>query len=240
MDFFASIGNWIGGFVVDMEKFTVWSVLLRTILATIIGGIIGLERSKKGRSAGMRTHILVCMGASLTALMGMYLNKQGYVSDPARISAQVISGIGFLGAGLIILQNKFKIAGLTTAAGLWNTAILGLSCGFGFYEGSIVCFTIAMITSLLLPKIEYWFSKNDKHTMIYMELSTVNNVNRIYDILRNSNFGEIHKIDIVSPRSGNHDHIGIEFTLTLQKKSNVYNLEKTLCAIEGIVFAVEL
>jgi putative Mg2+ transporter-C (MgtC) family protein len=188
----------------------------------------------------MRTHILVCLGAALTALMGLYLAKHGYTSDPARISAQVVSGIGFLGAGLILVQNKFKIAGLTTAAGLWNTAIIGISCGIGFYVGAVVCFIIAMITSLLLPQIEYWCSKNDKHTMIYMEMHTNASVNRIYDILRNSNFGEIHKIDIVSPRSGNSEHIGIEFTLTLQKKSNVYNLEKTLCAIEGIVFAVEI
>jgi putative Mg2+ transporter-C (MgtC) family protein len=172
--------------------------------------------------------------------MGLYLVEHGFQSDPARVSAQVISGIGFLGAGLILVQNKTKIVGLTTAAGLWNTAILGLAFGFGFYEGAFVCFIIAMITSLLLPKIEYWFSKNDKHTMIYMEMHTNANVNRIYNILRNSNFGEIHKIDIVSPRSGNSEHIGIEFTLTLQKKSNIYNLEKTLCAVEGIVFAVEV
>jgi len=235
-EFFAQFNEFIDA----IEEFNVWTIILRLLLATLIGGCIGLERSKKGRSAGMRTHILVCLGAALTALMGLYMAKNGYTSDPARISAQVVSGIGFLGAGLILVQNKFKIAGLTTAAGLWNTAIIGLSCGFGFYEGAVLCFIIAMITSLFLPQIEYWCSKNDKHTMIYMEMHTNANVNRIYDILRNSNFGEIHKIDIVSPRSGNSEHIGIEFTLTLQKKSNVYNLEKTLCAIEGIVFAVEI
>lgn len=235
-EFFSRIGE----FIEYIEAFNEWSIVFRLVLATLIGGTIGLERSKKGRSAGMRTHILVCLGACLTALMGLYLVKSGYTSDPARISAQVVSGIGFLGAGLILVQNKFKIAGLTTAAGLWNTAIIGISCGLGFYVGSVVCFIIAMITSILLPQIEYWFSKNDKHTMIYMEMHTNASVNRIYDILRNSNFGDIHKIDIVSPRSGNSEHIGIEFTLTLQKKSNVYNLEKTLCAIEGIVFAVEI
>jgi putative Mg2+ transporter-C (MgtC) family protein len=235
-EFFARVA----AFLQSTEEFNIWTIALRLVLATLIGGTIGLERSKKGRSAGMRTHILVCLGACLTALMGLYLAKHGYTSDPARISAQVVSGIGFLGAGLILVQNKFKIAGLTTAAGLWNTAIIGIACGTGFYGGAVICFIIAMITSLFLPQIEYWFSKNDKHTMIYMEMHTNASVNRIYDILRNSNFGEIHKIDIVSPRSGNSEHIGIEFTLTLQKRSNVYNLEKTLCAIEGIVFAVEI
>ncbi len=235
-EFWASLND----FIYELENFNFISVMVRMLMATIIGAIIGLERSKKGRSAGMRTHILVCLGASLTALMGYHLKAQGFEGDPARLSAQVISGIGFLGAGLILFHNKFKVAGLTTAAGLWNTAIIGLACGFGFYEGVIIAFIIAMITSILLPKIEYWFSKNDKYTMIYMEMHTNASVNRIYDILRNSKFGEIHNIEIVPPKSGNSEHIGIEFTLTLQKKSNVYNLEKTLCAIEGIVFAVEI
>ena len=217
------------------------NVVLRILLSALLGGLIGSERGRHGRAAGLRTHILVCLGATMTSLTSLYLSEiLGYTGDVARISAQVISGIGFLGAGLILVQNKFKIAGLTTAAGLWNTAIIGLACGFAFYEGAIVCFLLAMVTSLFLPQIEYWFSKNDKHTMIYMEMHTNASVNRIYDILRNSNFGEIHKIDIVSPRSGNSEHIGIEFTLTLQKRSNVYNLEKTLCSIEGIVFAVEI
>ena len=92
-------------FMIDIEDFNGWTVCLRLALATLIGGIIGLERSKKGRSAGMRTHILVCLGAALTALSGVYLSEHGSPGDPARLSAQVISGIGFLGAGLILFQN---------------------------------------------------------------------------------------------------------------------------------------
>ena len=113
-------------------------------------------------------------------------------------------------------------------------------CGLGFYEGALVCFAIAIMTSLFFPKIEYWFSKNDKHTMLYIELAADANVNKVYDIIRTSNFGEIHKIDIVSPRSGNTGHIGIVLTLTLPKKSKVYSLEKSLCEVDGILFAVEL
>lgn len=223
-----------------LNDFSFVTVLIRMLMATIMAGFIGLERSKHGRAAGMRTHILVGLGASLAALMGYFMVYIGYTSDPARIAAQVIPGIGFLGAGIILVQNKSKIVGLTTAAGLWNTAIIGLACGLGFYEGAIVCFAFAIMTSLFFPKIEYWFSKNDKHTMIYLELAADANVNKIYDIIRNSNFGEIHKIDIISPRSGNTGHIGIMLTITLPKKSNVYSLEKTLCEVEGILFAVEV
>ncbi len=223
-----------------LQGFSFGTVLIRMILATTFAGFIGLERSKHGRSAGMRTHILVGLGASLASLMGYYMVSIGYSSDPARIAAQVIPGIGFLGAGIILVQNKSKIVGLTTAAGIWNTAIIGLACGLGFYEGALVCFAIAIMTSLFFPKIEYWFSKNDKHTMLYIELAADANVNKVYDIIRTSNFGEIHKIDIVSPRSGNTGHIGIVLTLTLPKKSNVYSLEKSLCEVDGILFAVEL
>jgi putative Mg2+ transporter-C (MgtC) family protein len=130
--------------------------------------------------------------------------------------------------------------GLTTAAGLWNTAVIGLACGLGFYEGALVCFAVAILANLVFPKIEYWFSKNDAHTMVYMELAETASVNAVYDVLRQSDFGEIHRIDIGAPRSGTNGRVGIVLTITLPKKSNIYSLEKTLCEVEGILFAVEL
>ena len=223
-----------------LQDFSIASVAVRMVMATIFGGVIGLERSKHGRSAGMRTHIFVSLGASLASLMGYFMVSIGYASDPARIAAQVIPGIGFLGAGIILVQNKTKIVGLTTAAGLWNTAIIGLACGLGFYEGAIIAFSISIFANLGFPKIEYWFSKNDKHTLVYIELSETANVNHIYSVLRESHFGEIHRIDVGAPRSGAKGRVGIVLTITLPKKSNVYSLEKTLCEIEGVMFAVEL
>ncbi len=223
-----------------LNGFSVWTVLIRILLATVLGGAIGLERSKHGRYAGMRTHILVCLGGCLTILTGIYTNTIGFTADPLRLGAQVVSGIGFLGSGIILVQNKSKIVGLTTAAGLWNSAAIGLACGIGFYEGAIICFILAIITANVFPKIEYWFSSNDKHTMLYIELSDHTIVNDFYDTLRTSNYGEIHKIDVVTPRSGNSGHIGIMFTLTLPKKTDVYELEKNLRAIDGVLFAVEL
>lgn len=223
-----------------LNDFSFATVLFRIVLATLLGSVIGVERSKHGRAAGMRTHIFVSIGAALASLLGCYMVSLGYTSDPARIAAQVISGIGFLGAGIILIQNKTKIVGLTTAAGLWNTAVIGLACGLGFYEGALVCFAVAILANLVFPKIEYWFSKNDAHTMVYMELAETASVNAVYDVLRQSDFGEIHRIDIGAPRSGTNGRVGIVLTITLPKKSNVYSLEKTLCEVEGILFAVEL
>ena len=223
-----------------LAEFSFGTVIIRLVLAAVFGAIIGLERSKHGRQAGMRTHILVSIGACLATLMGIYAIEIGYSADPLRIGAQVISGIGFLGAGIILVQNKSRIVGLTTSAGLWNTAAIGLAVGLGFYEGALICFIVALITAVLLSKVEFWLSKNDTHTMLYIELSDSAYVNPIYDNLRHSGYGEIHKIDVIPPRSTSSGRIGIQLTLTLPKKSDVYSLEKKLVALEGVVCAVEL
>lgn len=246
-------------FISFMEDFSTWTVLIRLCLAAICGAVIGLERSKHGRQAGMRTHILVSIGACLATLMGIYAVNQGFSTDPSRIGAQVISGIGFLGAGIILVQNKSRIVGLTTSAGLWNTATIGLAMGMGFYEGALICFVVALITALLLPKLEYWFSKNDAHTMLYIELLDSSFVNPFYDHIRACSlggihrnekeaqrpmstdyYGEVHKIDVTAPRSTSAGRVGIQLTLTLPKKSDVYTLEKMLLEQEGVVCAVEL
>ena len=117
-----------------LREFNIWTVMIRLFLSAVLGGIIGLERGKQRRAAGLRTHILVCVGSAITVMVGLFakykLGIEG--TDPLRVSAQVISGIGFLGAGTIMLKGRFQIVGLTTAAGLWVTAAIGLSAGAGF------------------------------------------------------------------------------------------------------------
>ena len=116
-----------------LNQFNEISVIVRILLAMLLGGIIGIEREQSKRPAGFRTHILVCVGASMTALIGLFIWYQmGDVTDPVRISAQVISGIGFLGVGTILVKEHDHITGLTTAAGLWTTAAIGIACGYGF------------------------------------------------------------------------------------------------------------
>ena len=227
-------------FFAYLEDFSAGSVAIRLALALILSGIIGLERTKHGRQAGMRTHILVAVGACLASLIGVFAVKEGFATDPMRLGAQVVSGIGFLGAGIILIQNRSRIVGLTTSAGLWNTAVLGLALGIGFYEGGLICFFISLVTSLLLPKIEYWFSKNDQYTMVYIELSDSSFVNAFYDELRASGCGEIHQLEIVAPRSSCAGKVGVQLTLTLPKKHDVYELEKKLCKMTGVDYAVAL
>lgn len=140
-----------------------WEQGLRLLLAVVIGCIIGIERERKNRPAGMRTHVLVCVGASIIAIMeslmiadtitlNMNNESTGIAVSYGRISAQVISGIGFLGAGTIFISQK-KIAGLTTAASLWNAACLGLAIGMGYYFIAIVGCSLVMVTLVLLQRV---------------------------------------------------------------------------------------
>ena len=134
-----------------LREFNLVSIALRIVLAMIIGGLIGIERGKQGRAAGMRTHILVCLGSSLTAMLGFFVNQElGLATDPMRVSAQVISGIGFLGVGTILVKGRFQITGLTTAACVWATATIGLALGAGFFEGALITFVFIVVTITVL------------------------------------------------------------------------------------------
>ena len=157
------------------------AVLLRMILACLFGTLIGLERSARNRPAGFRTHILVCMGATVAATTGLYLYMGLKVpSDISRISAQVISGLGFIGAGTIIITKKLSIKGLTTAAGLWTTGIIGLAVGGGYYElgllGTIMVLVAETVFGTLGMKIKH---QPDYHVeILYNEKTSLDNVLR--------------------------------------------------------------
>ena len=128
-------------------------IIMRLLLALVLSGLIGMEREKKSRPAGLRTHVLVCVSSALVMLTSKYISDEIGGTDPARLGAQVISGIGFLGAGTILRQGV-SIKGLTTAASLWAVACMGLAIGVGFYEGAIVVAIIIYFSLFLLRKFE--------------------------------------------------------------------------------------
>ncbi|HOL17856.1 MAG TPA: MgtC/SapB family protein, partial [Bacillota bacterium] len=134
-----------------------WEVALRLLLAVLFGGIVGFERESHNRPAGFRTHILVCVGSALIMMLSAYgfanLTGGKYQVDPSRIAAQVITGIGFLGAGTI-LQQRGSIRGLTTAASLWVVSGIGLAVGIGFYGGAAMATLIVLISLLLLGRVD--------------------------------------------------------------------------------------
>ncbi|MCB6992026.1 MgtC/SapB family protein [bacterium 210820-DFI.6.37] len=152
---------------------TIVSTGLRLVLAVIFGGIIGLERGANRHPAGFRTHILVCVGATLAMLTNQYICQMYGTGDPARLGAQVITGVGFLGVGTILVTGRHKIKGLTTAAGLWASACLGLALGIGFYSGAVIAAVVIFISLALLPKVENHFYQNSKAIDLYIEIDSI-------------------------------------------------------------------
>ena len=149
---------------------TVWGVAARLVAAVLCGGLVGLEREFKRRPAGLRTHILICLGAAITLLTNLYLFQVMHLStDIARMGAQVLSGIGFIGAGTIIVTKRKRVKGLTTAAGLWTVAGVGLICGAGYLELALFTTVMVLLAEILLVKLEYRFVRKIEDVSLYIE-----------------------------------------------------------------------
>ena len=207
-------------------------VVIRLLLSVIIGAAIGSERARHGRAAGMRTHILVCMGAALTSIVSVYVSEfLGNGGDVLRISAQVISGIGFLGAGMIILKNNNVITGLTTAAGVWTTSIIGIAVGFGFYFGAVIATLIFLVTIILFTKFE---KKRRNAENLYIEIDDMYRTNEIIKDLKNTINSDFSH-SIVPPKSGFQGNLGINILLQKHTDLNAENI----IGIKGIVFFEE-
>jgi len=157
-------------FLGSLKDINMISITVRVLMSMLCGGGIGIERGRARQPAGMRTYMLVCMGAAMVMMTGQYMFNEFHTGDPARLGAQVISGIGFLGAGSIIISGKTKIRGLTTAAGLWTSACIGLSIGIGFYEAGIVATLAVLLIMTQLKKLESHLIFNDNWLSVYVEM----------------------------------------------------------------------
>ncbi len=214
-----------------LNEFTVASVILRLVASALMGGLIGFERGLHGAAAGFRTHILVCIGASMTSLTSMYLSETlGYSGDIARLSAQVISGIGFLGAGTILIRNSSVITGLTTAAGMWATAAIGVAVGYGFFVGAFGA-TLICVFVIALSRLE----KNHKNNLhIYIELTDITQTEWVLE--------QIKKIDtelsydIIPAKSGHSGNLGI--ICALHNNASYTKLSEQLSESESIAMVV--
>ena len=154
-----------------LREVTLIAVIVRIFAAVLIGGIVGLERGLKNRPAGLRTYMVVCLGACLVMLTNQYVCQVFGTGDPVRMGAQVVSGIGFLGAGTIIVTRRSQIKGLTTAAGLWTSAGVGLALGIGFYEAAITGAVAVFVVMTLLQKMDNRMHRSAKLLEVYIELS---------------------------------------------------------------------
>ncbi len=215
------------------------SIAVRIAFSFLVGGIVGFERGKKGRAAGFRTHILVCVGSCLATLTGQYIISVLEMSgDPARLGAQVISGIGFLGAGTIITTGKNHVRGLTTAAGLWSTAAIGLAIGIGFYEAAIIGSIAIVFTIVILHKFDYFIFAKTADIDVYIEIADIGNLKNILNSIKELEY-DMHNINITPSKSGVGQHVGIEGIISSKKKWNKSEVITLIGAIPGIVFITE-
>ena len=218
--------------LITLTEFNFWSVCFRILLATLIGGCIGSERGRHGRAAGLRTHILVCLGSTMAVLVGIYSVQQlGLGGDPLRVSAQVVSGIGFLGAGTILTRGQSHITGLTTAAGLWTTACLGLAIGAGFYTGAIAAWIIMTLVITLFTRLERTVKQHHMDTF-YVELSDVTRVNEFAREMT----GDIASLQVSQAKSGISAHIGL--VCTVKDLDDSAQLLERLRALDYVAIAI--
>ena len=213
------------------------TVAVRLALAVVCGGFIGIERERKRRPAGFRTHILICLGAAMATLTSQYIALElKMYTDMARLGAQVIAGIGFIGAGTIIVTKRRQVKGLTTAAGLWAAAIVGLCCGAGFIEGALLTTVIIMIVELLLVKIEYFVVSTAKTVNLYVEYIDNGKLGSIVDTIKNNN-SYINDMEITKAASG---HICAVFTIRMRRKKAHQAMMTMIAKLDGVVSVEEL
>ena len=221
-----------------LREVTYLAVAVRIFTAVIVGGILGLERGMKNRPAGLRTYMLVCVGACVIMLTNQYIFQVFGSGDPVRMGAQVVSGIGFLGAGTIIVTRRNQIKGLTTAAGLWSAAGVGLALGVGFYEAALAGTVAVFFVMTLLQRMDNKLHRRSRRLEAYIELSGIS----LGDFLRTMREAEIEVSD-VQRESGEEESDGVRAyvaTLKGQKRQNHEQLLEKVLEVPGVVFVEEL
>lgn len=222
----------------------IFDMLFRILLAALAGGLVGMEREYHGRAAGLRTHMMVSLGAALTAIIGMELSAMMYetykvTSDIQRTGAQVMSGVGFLGAGTILLKKgNSQITGLTTAAGLWATAAIGLAVGYRLYVPAFITVIVVMLAFTLMTRVEGLLNRKRQRLYIYLEVDSVDAVKEMTATL-SERFGAV-EIQVTPARSNIQPHVGMEALIRIPSKVSIKNKMEKLQKLDHVVFALQI
>ena len=213
-------------------------IFIRLALAMVCGGILGMERGKKNRPAGFRTYMIVCLGAALTMLISQHMFYRGYATDLSRLGAQVVSGIGFLGAGTIIVTGRQQIKGLTTAAGLWASACMGLCLGAGFVEGAFVAALIILMVELLFAKFEYFIFSSSRVFNLYVEYTENGKLGKIVDTVKKTG---AYIVDLEITKSMEKDKTPcIVISIQAPRRLSHQAIITTIARIDGVLSVEEL
>lgn len=213
------------------------SITVRLALAVICGGLIGLERESKRRAAGFRTHILVSIGSAMTPLLGQYLltlkelAPDSFSADPLRIAAQVIAGMGFIGAGTIIVTKRRQVKGLTTAAGLWTAAIIGIAAGAGCYMEAILACVLILFSETVFFKLEYYLIAGSRVVNIYVDLA---DKNELYAVIGRIKERGVELLDSEIGKNPESNRISAIFTLRFPRRADRDEIVKEITALESV------
>ena len=223
----------------QIREVTYFAVILRIFVAAVLGGFMGLERGLKNRAAGLRTYMLVCVGACLIMLTNQFIYQVYSQGDPVRMGAQVISGIGFLGAGTIIVTRRSQVKGLTTAAGLWTAAGVGLTLGIGFYEGAIAGFVTVLVVMTLMQYMDNKMRSKTKSFEIYVELSSQVTLG---DLLRQIREMDIEIRDVQKQTGADVEGNIRAYSATVETKKRTphHIILEQIVTIDGVIYAETL
>ena len=223
----------------SLRELNMLSITVRLLLALLAGTLIGIDRGMKRRGAGIKTHVLVCLGATLVMMTGQYIvNSFGTGQEVARLGAQVISGVGFLGVGTIIVTGRNQVRGLTTAAGLWACACIGLALGIGFYEGAFVMLLLVLLTFVGLARLDRYVYTHSRVLELYIEVDSAKSIVELRKQLRKMDL-RIAGFETMETRLKGEDNS----VMTSIELSAPHMHDATIQAIrdiEGVVYVEEL
>ena len=211
--------------------------ILRLVLALISGGILGYERSRKRIDAGFRTHILVCMSSCAIMITNVHTYLYYQTGDPVRMPAQVISGVGFLGAGCILVTGQHRIKGVTTAAGIWAAACLGLCIGAGDYMVAGIVLLMVILTMTVFRTFDEMIITRTRYMRLFVELSSVHAVTELMSYLRSKRI-KVNDTEFLDKK--NNEYIAMVIDIELQKSSSVEETIAEFEQVEGVRFVSEI
>ena len=218
-----------------IRELTLWGIVLRILAAIVLGGIIGLERGMKNRAAGLRTYMLVSLGACVVMLINQYTTQVFGSGDPVRLGAQVISGIGFLGAGTIVVTSHNQIKGLTTAAGLWASACIGLAIGIGLYEVALIAGLCVFLVLTVLHEMDFFLRSRTRVVDAYVELDQSVSLGKFIRAIREQGL-EISNIQREHDIAYGDEVLSFTATIKGRKKTNQTELVRILKKQEGVKY----
>ncbi len=217
-----------------LRELNLLSLCTRLLLGIIFSGFLGFSRNIKQRPAGIRTYMLVSIGAIMTMTLAQFeynmvqtvwydaYREIGIGLDLSRYGAQVINGIGFLGAGSIILSGNSKIKGMTTAAGLWASGCMGLALGAGFYEGAIIGFFILFLCLFFLPVIEDSILLRSRNMNVYIEFRSIKSLKHVIQLIKELDIS-IYELDVINNFDDPNKLIGANFYMQLSKENKKHS-----------------